>query len=94
MKLTNVPIYYILCFHDFSEKNRSPDVFIRLKVSTGENKDELFQFFNQKSYGTQFIRSLYNINNGHWRLIHIERLSDIPIVNYDIADDDTESEDT
>lgn len=75
---------YMLCFHDFSEEKRQEDIFLRLRVKCKDTKDDIFKLFNKGSNSTAFIRTLFNIDVGHWRLIHIEKTKDIPTVDYDL----------
>ena len=87
-KKTHKPPEYMLCFHDFSKENKHADIFVRLQASCEDRKKAIFKLFNQKSNSTRFIRQLYGIDSGHWRLIHIEKTGNIPLVNYTDADID------
>ena len=73
---------YMLCFHDFSERKRYADIFIHLTSSCNDTIEDIFRHFNKKGNATQFVRQLFHIYDGHWRVIHIEDIARIPTVDY------------
>lgn len=78
---------YMLCFHDFSEGKRHSDIFIRLRDSCGDTLEDIFKKFNRDGNATRFIRRLLHMNDGYWRLIHIENIKHIQTGNYDEIDE-------
>ena len=70
---------YIAVFHNFVEDKQDGEkanIILKMRNIAGDKREDIFMNLNSHSRATAFIRQLFDIDYGAWRLIKLERRSD------------------
>ena len=78
---------YIAVFHNFVEDKQDGEkanIILKMRNIAGDKREDIFMNLNSHSRATAFIRQLFDIDYGAWRLIKLEPVGAIVKVNYNI----------
>ena len=85
---------YIAVFHNFADDRQTGEqanIILKIRNIAGDKREDIFMNLNSHAHATAFIRQLFDIDYGAWRLIKLEPAGAIVRVNYNIPEEDADA---